>query len=209
MWSAVDRASGSLPEIGVQRLSDGQGDEKAAWEQARESESDSARSVGKDGASGRAGLGGRNDWEGFEGERLGLIRQDWQIFAGISMLCLAGMFTFHYLRYGMLSFGQRELVLELLVFGAISGVTGFAFILRHGLLLPMNPVVSTLGITTLRLLTVLFVVGVASATKWNNSKSFAYVMLGCYFIFLLLESCLSVRWYSAWRRIVHDRRIPS
>lgn len=187
----------------MQRLSDERSGENAEWQQTRVVESAPARS------GGRVDSRGRVDWEGHEGERLGLIRQDWQIFAGVSMLYLAGLFTFHYLRYGMLSLGHQELVLQLLVFGAISGVTGFAFVLRQGLFIPMNPVVSTLGITALRLLTVLFVVGIASATKWNNSKSFASVMLGCYFIFLLLESCLSVRWYSAWRRIVHDRRIPS
>lgn len=188
-------------------MSDEKRAQKAECEQAWDGESGHAHFGGSHSRGPRSR--GRFDWEGHEGERLSLIRQDWQIFGGISMLFLAGLFAVHYLRHGMLSLGQQELAVQLLVFGAISGVTGFAFVLRHGLFIPMNPVVSTLGTTALRLLTVLFVVGVASATKWNNGNSFATLMLGCYFIFLLLESSLSVRWYSAWRRIVHDRRIPS
>ena len=58
-----------------------------------------------------------------------------------------------------------------------------------------DPFVSSMATICLRFLTVLLALGVATATKWNDANSFCSHLLGCYFIFLVLESWLACRWH--------------
>jgi hypothetical protein len=59
------------------------------------------------------------------------------------------------------------------------------------------PLASTLLTITVRSLVMVAALGIAAATKWSNGNSFAVSLLGCYFIFLTLESALSIRYYSS------------
>ena len=141
--------------------------------------------------------------------RKGMIRLEWQMFFGVLLLSLAGVLWLHFPFEDSRDIRGSGLVVSLMMLSVISGVTGLSLAMRQGWFMPMNPVISTLGTTGLRSLTVLMLAGMASATKWNNSNSFAYSLLGCYFIFLLLESCLSIRWHSAMVRQSRSRRLPS
>ena len=132
------------------------------------------------------------------------VLDDWRWLTGIAMLCAAGVLALHRNRHGALSVRTDELLAGFSALGLVVGITAFSLILRHGLWMPMHPLVSSLGTTTLRLLTILLGLGLATATKWNNANSFTSHLLGCYFIFLLLESCLSTRWYSS-----RSRDLPS
>jgi len=58
------------------------------------------------------------------------------------------------------------------------------------------PVGSTLLSIALRMLLMIGALGLVAATKWSHANSFANSLLGCYFIFLTLESALSIRFYS-------------
>jgi len=140
--------------------------------------------------------------------RKGMIQLEWQMFFGVLLLSLAGVLWLHFPFEDSRYIRGSGLVVSLMMLSVISGVTGLSLAMRQGWFMPMNPVISTLGTTALRFLTVLLVVGVASATKWNNSNSFASSLLGCYFIFMLLESCLSVRWHSALNRGAGNRQLP-
>jgi hypothetical protein len=68
---------------------------------------------------------------------------------------------------------------------------------RRGPLGVRNPVASTLLSITLRMLLMIGALGLVAATKWSHRNSFAGSLLGCYFIFLTLESALSIRYYSS------------
>jgi fumarate reductase subunit D len=59
------------------------------------------------------------------------------------------------------------------------------------------PVASTLLAITLRMLPMIGALGLVAATKWSYRNSFAGSLLGCYFIFLALESALSIRHFSS------------
>ena len=181
-------------------------DESAGDENLVGFESSKDRGEG-DGANREEGL--REAGLSEAGLREGLIRLEWQMFFGVLLLSLAGVLWLHSPYADSRGVWGVGLDVGLMMLLAISGVTGFSLALRQGWFMPMNPVISTLGTTALRFLTVLMVAGVASATKWNNSNSFAYSLLGCYFIFLLLESCLSIRWHSAMVRQGRSRRLPS
>jgi|GEM_PF-940385 len=141
--------------------------------------------------------------------RKGMIRLEWQMFFGVLLLSLAGVLWLHFPFEDSRDIRGSGLVVSLMMLSVISGITGLSLAMRQGWFMPMNPVISTLGTTGLRSLTVLMLAGMASATKWNNSNSFAYSLLGCYFIFLLLESCLSIRWHSALVHNARTRRLPS
>ena len=141
--------------------------------------------------------------------RKGMIRLEWQMFFGVLLLSLAGVLWLHFPFEDSRDIRGSGLVVSLMMLSVISGVTGLSLAMRQGWFMAMNPVISTLGTTGLRSLTVLMLAGMTSATKWNNSNSFAYSLLGCYFIFLLLESCLSIRWHSAMVRQGRSRRLPS
>lgn len=68
---------------------------------------------------------------------------------------------------------------------------------RRGPLGARNPVASTLLSITLRMLLMIGALGLVAATKWSHRNSFAGSLLGCYFIFLTLESALSIRYFSS------------
>lgn len=129
---------------------------------------------------------------------------DWRMVAGTALLYSAGILVLHGRRYGGLADRPDELFAGFLALGIVVGITACSLIFRHGLWIPMHPTISSLGTTTLRLLTVLLALGLATATKWNNANSFSSHLLGCYFIFLVLESWLSARWYSS-----RSRDLPS
>jgi hypothetical protein len=59
------------------------------------------------------------------------------------------------------------------------------------------PLASTLLTITFRMLLMVAALGFVAATKWSNGNSFAVSLLGCYFIFLTLESALSICYYSS------------
>lgn len=182
-------------------MGEAMGDESAGDENLVGFESSKSHGEG-DGADREVGLSEA-------GLREGLIWLEWQMFFGVLLLSLAGVLWLHSPYADSRGVWGAGLGVSLMMLLAISGVTGFSMALRQGWFMPMNPVISTLGTTALRFLTVLMVAGIASATKWNNSNSFAYSLLGCYFIFLLLESCLSIRWHSAMVRQGRNRRLPS
>jgi len=129
---------------------------------------------------------------------------DWRLVAGTALLYAAGILILHGRKHGGLGDRPDELLAGFLALGLVVGITVCSLIFRHGLWIPMHPTISSLGTTALRLLTVLLALGLATATKWNNANSFCSHLLGCYFIFLVLESCLSARWYSS-----RSRDLPS
>jgi hypothetical protein len=59
------------------------------------------------------------------------------------------------------------------------------------------PVVFPLMTMTLRMLLMFGGLGLVTATKWSHRNSFSWSLLGCYFIFLALESALSICYYSS------------
>lgn len=59
------------------------------------------------------------------------------------------------------------------------------------------PLASSLMTITFRMLLMVGVLGMVAATKWSHRNSFATSLLGCYFIFLTLESALSICYYSS------------
>jgi hypothetical protein len=72
---------------------------------------------------------------------------------------------------------------------------------RHGAVGAQNPVAATLLTVTFRTMVMLGALGFVAATKWTSSNSFATSLLGCYFLFLVLESGLSIAWYSSLTRV--------
>ncbi len=74
---------------------------------------------------------------------------------------------------------------------------------RRGPLGKQNPVASSLLTVAFRTLVTLGCLGFAAATKWPHGNSFVLSLLGCYFLFLILESGLSIRWYSSLTRVKH------
>lgn len=74
---------------------------------------------------------------------------------------------------------------------------------RRGPLGKQNPVASSLLTVAFRTLVTLGSLGFVAATKWPHRNSFVLSLLGCYFLFLILESGLSIRWYSSLTRVKH------
>ena len=72
---------------------------------------------------------------------------------------------------------------------------------RRGPLGKQNPVASSLLTVAFRTLVMLGCLGLVAATKWPHRNSFLLSLLGCYFLFLILESGLSIRWYSSLTRV--------
>lgn len=82
--------------------------------------------------------------------------------------------------------------------------TGLAMVWRRGRLGAKNPVAATLSTVALRTMVMLGALLFVAATKWTHLNSFASSLLGCYFLFLVLECALSVRWYSSLTRVVES-----
>lgn len=81
--------------------------------------------------------------------------------------------------------------------GLCSSISAGPICWRRGVLGLKMPVASTLLTITLRMLLMMGALGWVAATKWSHRNSFAGSLLGCYFIFLILESALSIRHYSS------------
>lgn len=73
------------------------------------------------------------------------------------------------------------------------GASLFSWILNTESFERKNPVASVLLFTLVRTMVVLGALAFATATKWNNHNFFASALVGCYFSFLALESCLQIR----------------
>jgi len=74
---------------------------------------------------------------------------------------------------------------------------------RRGGLGQHSPVASTLMTILFRTMVMFGGLLFVAATKWPHRNSFAWTLLGCYFVFLVLESVLSIRWYSSRTRVGH------
>jgi NO-binding membrane sensor protein with MHYT domain len=73
------------------------------------------------------------------------------------------------------------------------GASLFSWILNTEAFERKNPVASVLLFGLVRTMVVLGALGFATATKWNNHNFFVSTLVGCYFSFLALESCLQIR----------------
>jgi hypothetical protein len=82
--------------------------------------------------------------------------------------------------------------------------TAVAIRWRRGGLGATNPVASTLLAITFRTLVMMGALGFLAATKWTYINSFSSSLLGCYFLFLVLESGLSIAWYSSQTRVTES-----
>ncbi|MEI8212674.1 MAG: hypothetical protein WCI02_11035 [Planctomycetota bacterium] len=82
--------------------------------------------------------------------------------------------------------------------------TAVAIRWRRGGLGATNPVASTLLAITFRTLVMIGALGFLAATKWTYINSFSSSLLGCYFLFLVLESGLSIAWYSSQTRVTES-----
>jgi hypothetical protein len=124
-------------------------------------------------------------------------REQWRWLGAAILFTAAGILVLHVEKHQLLSNSAGSLLAGLLALGLVAGITALSLVLRHGVWVVVDPLVSTLATITLRFLTVLLALGLATATKWNHSNSFCYHLLGCYFIFLILESWLASRWHSS------------
>jgi hypothetical protein len=78
-----------------------------------------------------------------------------------------------------------------------SSISAGPILWRRGSFGIKMPVASTLLTIALRMLLLIGALGLVTATKWSYRNSFAGSLLGCYFIFLTLESALSISYYSS------------
>lgn len=74
-----------------------------------------------------------------------------------------------------------------------SGASLFSWILNTEAFERKNPVASVLLFAMVRTMVVFGALAFATATKWNNHNFFTSALVGCYFSFLALESCLQIR----------------
>jgi NO-binding membrane sensor protein with MHYT domain len=74
-----------------------------------------------------------------------------------------------------------------------SGASLFGWMLNTEAFETKNPVASVLLLPLVRTMVVLGALAFATATKWNNHNFFVSALVGCYFSFLALESCLHIR----------------
>ena len=119
----------------------------------------------------------------------------WRWLLGVSLFCIAGILAIHHGKYQSLANNPGSLRAGLMALGLLLGISSFSLVLRHDLWVAGDPFVSSMATICLRFLTVLLALGVATATKWNDANSFCSHLLGCYFIFLVLESWLACRWH--------------
>jgi hypothetical protein len=74
-----------------------------------------------------------------------------------------------------------------------AGASLFSWMLNTESFERKNPVASVLLLVLVRTMVVFGSLAFATATKWNNHNFFASALMGCYFSFLALESCLQIR----------------
>ncbi len=74
-----------------------------------------------------------------------------------------------------------------------AGVTMMPAVWSFGPFANRYPVASTLMTTTWRISAIAGIALVATATKWPEYNLFSLCLVGCYFLFITLESWLSIR----------------
>lgn len=120
------------------------------------------------------------------------IRREWSWWLSAVLISAAVIMGWHVQRdaTGGIPAGLAAL-------GLCSGLSAGPIYWRRSPLGVRNPVASTLLSITLRMLLMVGALGLVAATKWSHRNSFAGSLLGCYFIFLTLESALSIRHFSS------------
>lgn len=126
-------------------------------------------------------------------------RNEWRWFYGAIVLAAAVIVAVHIALNCVPGIPFAGLALSL-----CATTTGLAMMWRRGRLGAENPVAATLLTVALRTLVMMGALLFVAATKWTYLNSFATSLLGCYFLFLVLESVLSVRWYSSLTRVVES-----
>lgn len=128
----------------------------------------------------------------------------------LSAICfaMAGMIAAHFRETAQDSGGASGVDLGGLAagMGALTicvSVTLASIYWRRGGLGKQNPIASSLLTVAFRTLVTLGSLMLVAATKWQHRNSFVLSLLGCYFLFLILESGLSIRWYSSLTRVKH------
>jgi hypothetical protein len=81
-----------------------------------------------------------------------------------------------------------------------AGVTMVPAVWSFGPFAKRYPVAATLMTTTWRISAIAGIALIATATKWPEYNLFSMCLVGCYFLFIVLESCLSIRKLSLSRR---------
>ncbi|MFN6131129.1 MAG: hypothetical protein ACK6DC_10390 [Planctomycetota bacterium] len=86
---------------------------------------------------------------------------------------------------------------SLVALGLCSSTAAGPILWRRGSFGSKMPVASILMSIALRMLLMVGAMGLVIGSKWPHAGSFAGTLLGCYLIFLVLESALSIRYYSS------------
>ncbi len=117
---------------------------------------------------------------------------EWTLFATVVAVCVVSVVGLHWWSGALAGIPSG-----LMAVAITASVAAGPMFWRRGGLGRRAPVVSTLMTITFRMLVMLGALGFVAATKWPHRNSFAWTLLGCYFIFLILESAFSIRWYSS------------
>jgi hypothetical protein len=120
------------------------------------------------------------------------VRREWRCWWLGTALCAALIVGWH-----ILVGAWDGIPAGLAALGLCSSISAGPIFWRRGSLGIKMPVASTLLSIALRMLLMIGALGLVAATKWSHANSFSNSLLGCYFIFLTLESALSIRFYSS------------
>ena len=120
------------------------------------------------------------------------VRREWLCW-GMAVLISAAVIVGSHL----LMDAREGILAGIAALGLCSTVAAGPIYWRRGSFGSRMPVASTLLTITLRMLLMMGALGLVTATKWSHRNSFAGSLLGCYFIFLTLESALSIHYYSS------------
>ena len=120
------------------------------------------------------------------------LRREWSCWVVAVLISAALIFGLH-----ILMDARDGIPAGLAALGLCSSVAAGPICWRRGSFGSKMPVASTLLTITLRMLLMMSALGLVTATKWSHRNSFDGSLLGCYFIFLTLESALSISYYSS------------
>jgi hypothetical protein len=120
------------------------------------------------------------------------LRREWQCWVMAVLISAAVILGSH-----ILMDARDGIPAGLAALGLCSSVAAGPIYWRRGSFGMKMPVASTLLTITSRMLLMMGALGLVTATKWSHRNSFAGSLLGCYFIFLTLESALSIRYFSS------------
>jgi hypothetical protein len=120
------------------------------------------------------------------------LRREWSCWVVAVLISAALIFGLH-----ILMDARDGIPAGLAALGLCSSVAAGPIYWRRGSFGLKMPVASTLLTITSRMLLMMGALGLVTATKWSHRNSFAGSLLGCYFIFLTLESALSIRHFSS------------